>query len=254
MTDTSGTHLTPTFETEVVGDIVFRQAPAIDGQIEQLRLDVYLPVGDRAPLRPAIIWFHGGGFRPGNDKRQVYIELFASALAARGYVGIAPDYRLRAAPEQDAAGTLRDTLEDARAALDWVRAHSRDYRIDPRRLVLAGGSAGGMLVLNLCHDPARPLDSGRDGVVAIVNLWGTPGGPLRRFAQVSPASPPTLLIHGTADTLVPYALSQGLAEELRQAGVAQTLLSFPDAPHTPLGHKDEIIAAVTRFVSEHAGA
>src|SRR3954462_2197920 len=140
------TRLTPAFEVERVGDIVFGQAPTIDGAMEMLRLDVYLPVDDPRPQRTTIVWFHGGGFRPGNDKRQVYIPLFANALAARGYIGVAPDYRLRADPRQDMAGTVRDAVTDGRLALDWVRAHAHEYRIDPLRMVLAGGSAGGMLV------------------------------------------------------------------------------------------------------------
>lgn len=246
--------LPPTVTTEVVSDIVFGQVPTADGLLETLRLDVYLPANDSASLRPTILWFHGGGFLPGNDKRQKYITLFANALAARGYVGIAPDYRVRTEPRQDMAGTVRDAVADARMALGWVHAHSQDYRIDPQRLILAGGSAGAMIVLNLCHDPAQPMEKQRDGVRAIVGLWGPPGGGSRLFERVHVGSPPTLLIHGTADDTVPYQWSQQLAEELGHAGVPHALLPLPDAPHTPLQHKDQIIAAVAQFLSDYVDA
>jgi len=248
MTEKSSRYLTPAWNVRVVEDVVFGQARTVDGQIETLRLDVYLPEDDPQPLRPAILWFHGGGFRPGNDKRQVYIPQFANAFASRGYVGIAPDYRVRADPEPDMAGAVRDAVADARMAFNWVRAHSHDYGIDPNRLVLAGGSAGGMTVLNLCHEASQPLDRRRDGVFAILDMWGSPDRPYRLFDRVNPNSPPTLLIHGTADALVPYQCSYDLSAELTQAGVDNVLLTLPDAPHTPLMHMERIVATMERFL------
>jgi acetyl esterase/lipase len=253
MTEGPARYLPPAFEVHVVDDVVFGQAPNVDGHVETLRLDLYLPVDDPAPLRPAIMWFHGGGFRPGNDKRQIYVPWFAEAFASRGYVGIAPDYRVRADPMSDLEGTVRDAVADARMALAWVRAQSHEYHIDPHRVALAGGSAGGMVVLNLCHDPERPVDKQRDGMFAILDMWGTPGGRTRLFESVNPDSPPTLLIHGTADTLVAYDWSRKLAEELKRAGVDCFLLTLPDAPHTPLMHMERIMATMARFLREHLG-
>jgi len=234
----------------VVEDIPFGQSPNADGEIETLRLDLYLPVKDATLPRPAILWFHGGGFRPGNDKRQVYIPWFAKAFAARGYVGIAPDYRLRADPVPDLAGAVGDAVSDARMALEWVRANAQAYQIDRERIALAGGSAGGMVVLNLCHDPNLPANRERDGLFAVLDMWGTPGGAARLFDRVNPDSPPTLLVHGTADELVPYQWSHDLAQELGQAGVDHVLLSLPDAPHTPLMHMEQIIEEAARFLYE----
>jgi acetyl esterase/lipase len=243
-------HLAPAFEVQVVEDVGFGQATNVDGQVETLKLDLYLPADDPLPSRPTILWFHGGGFRPGNDKQQIYIPWFAKAFAARGYVCVAPDYRVRADPGPDLGGTVRDAVADARTAYEWVRARSREYGIDSGRMALAGGSAGATVVLNLCHDPDLPLGV-RDGLVALLDMWGTPGGPMRLFDRVSPESPPTLLVHGTADALVPYALSQDFAIELEQAGVDHLLLTLPDAPHTPLMHMEQIIEATAQFVCDH---
>ena len=235
------------FEIEVVENITFTQAVNHEGREEDLRLDIYLPPVRPHVVHPAVLWFHGGGFRPGNDKRQVYIPRFANAFAALGYAGIAPDYRVRADPTPDMAGAVRDAVADGRAAWAWVREHGSEYHIDPRRIVMAGGSAGGMLVLNLVHDPAAPVDAKKDGLFAILDLWGTPGGTGRLFTRVNPHSPATLIVHGTADALVPYEWSKKFSGELGEAGVENKLLTLVDAPHTPLMHADQIVAEAADF-------
>ena len=232
----------------IEADIVFARSPRPDGELETLRLDLYLPEDDAQALRPVIFWFHGGGFRPGNDKQQRYIVRLATEFAARGYVGIAPDYRVRADPGPDWSAAVRDAVADARLALAWMHANAATYHIDPGRVALAGGSAGGMLVHNLCHDPAAPLDASREGIRAAISLWGPPLPEARLFASVNPSCPPTLFIHGTADALVPYHLSPELLAELNAAGVEGALLTFEGAPHTPVMHMDEIIAAIADFL------
>lgn len=232
-------------------DIVFGAGLNEHGQMEPLHLDLYLPADDAAGLRPVIVWIHGGGFRPGNDKQQKYIVRLATEFAGRGYVGVAPDYRVRENPKADWRGTGVDAMTDIRAALAWVRAKASAYRIDPRRIALAGGSAGGMIMHNLCHDPVAPLDAARDGIFAAISLWGPPKTDTRLFERVNPTCPPTLFIHGTADALVPYHLSPDLFAELKAAGVAGELLTFEGAPHTPVMHMDEIIAAISGFLSDY---
>jgi acetyl esterase/lipase len=242
----SSRHLIPVYETGLAEDIVYAQPGSANAAPKALRLDIYHPINALAALRPAILWFHGGGFRPGNDKRQVYIPRFARAFAARGMVGIAPDYRVRPDPSLNPAAALLDAVSDGKQALAWVIANAAEYRIDPQRIVLAGGSAGGMLVLNLVHTSPGPLA----GLIGVIDLWGTPDGKWRGYDHINPGSPATLIVHGTADALVPYQNSLDFAAELQQAGISNKLITLPDAPHTPMSYMDQIIESITSFLEE----
>lgn len=240
----SDTPARPVIET---GDIEFARVTRCTGEPETLRLDLYQPPEGFLGPRPTILWFHGGGFQQGNDKRQRYVPWLAREFAARGYVGIAPDYRVRAAPLNDWQGAVSDAVLDGRAALDWTIAHCAAYGIDTQRIVLAGGSAGAMLALNLASRLPSHL------VRAVLNLWGTPLPKARLFGPVGSEFPPTFLVHGTADRLVPYDLSINFVNELARAGVRHEFLTLPDAPHTPLDHMDKIIRAIDKFLQAVLG-
>jgi acetyl esterase/lipase len=233
-------------EVAVSGDVPFRQAVNAAGVLQGLTLDVYQPAGDTEARRPAILWFHGGGFRPGNDKRQKYIVTMATAFAKRGFVSVAPDYRVRADVGPDRMPALKDALEDCRDALVWVRAHAADYRIDASRIAIGGGSAGGMIAVNLAAVEGKPNGRG-SGVFALVDLWGSPAASLRT-AAVGPGFPPTIIVHGTADELVPFSQSEQLAAELTQHGVTHELHAVAGAPHTPTAAMPDILQWTSAFV------
>jgi predicted esterase len=105
-----------------------------------------------------------------------------------------------------------------------------------------------MTVLNLVHASGLSLD----GIVAVVDLWGTP--PVKKgfrlFDEVNPAAPPTLIVHGTADQLVPYDLSPAFKAQLETAGRKVELLTLEGAPHTPLMHFDLIAETVCGFLDK----
>lgn len=108
-------------ECSKVGDIV-------------IPLDIYVP---KAPGKyPAILLIHGGGWKA----RQVDADKpLAERLAGRGYVVAQVAYRLSTTAKYPAA------LHDCKAALRFLRARAGDYQIDPQRIGVAGGSAGGLL-------------------------------------------------------------------------------------------------------------
>lgn len=220
-------------DIQCIENITFTRARSRGGNMEDICLDLYRPVQRASVPRPALLLFHGGGFTTGNDKRQNYIVTIARHFAARGCVCASFDYRIREDPEADWPGTLADVLSDTRAALAWARANLSVYDADPFRMALVGGSAGGIAANNLVHHPARPV-SAADGVLAVVNLWGSPPPEMRAFEQVNTLCPPNLIIHGTADELLPYAHSRDFCAELHRAGVPVALLTLEGAPHTAI--------------------
>lgn len=145
----------------------------------EVKLDLARPEGEG--LFPAIVFIHGGGWAKGN--RQAYrggIE----AAARRGYVAATISYRLMQYDEAKketttAAPIFPAQIHDAKAAIRWVRANAEKYHVDPNRIGVTGGSAGGHLSLLVgLTDPASGLE-GESGnpdqssrVQAVVNVFG----------------------------------------------------------------------------------
>src|SRR5205823_333626 len=100
-----------------------------------LKADLALPNEGKGPF-PAVVCLHGGGWVSG-DRKQMSKTI--EVLARRGYVALAPDYRLAPAHRFPAC------VEDCKAAVRWLRANAGKYRIDPGRIGAVGLSAGGHL-------------------------------------------------------------------------------------------------------------
>lgn len=235
---------------DVKSDVEFCRVTNVRGETERLKLDVYQPAGDTERKRPAIVWFHGGGFRPGNDKKQRYIVAMATAFAQRGYVSVAPDYRVRAEPGPDRKAILVDAVSDGEAALAWVKAHAEEYGIDPALIAVGGGSAGGMLAISLAglHN-ATAAKSNSPKLFAFVDLWGTPKADFM-LTEVDEHYPPTIIVHGTADRSVSFANSEAFAARLKAVGIRHELMPLADAPHTPMQHLDAFVLRTSAFLFE----
>ena len=212
-------------------------AVSVEGR--DLKVDIFHP-GDNAN-GVGLLFLPGGGFRIAN-KAGLH-ERYASRMAERGYVFIAAEYRV-----MDEAPWPAQML-DAKALIRWTRANAGGLGIDPARIVLGGASAGGNLALLVAGTQGNPdyEDSGgNDGVssdVAAVigvypvtdvtgrgadesreKLYGKdPSQELLRSAsplyQVTPSYPPTMLVHGTSDTMVPHSMSMRMFQALEEAGV-----------------------------------
>ena len=111
-------------------DIVYGKA----GRVE-LRLNIASPAKGNGPF-PAVVCIHGGGFRAG--KRESYDGLCVK-LAERGYVAATMTYRL--APQHKFPAAVHDT----KAAVRWLRGKAATYKINPDKIGVTGGSAGGHL-------------------------------------------------------------------------------------------------------------
>ena len=112
-------------------------------------LDLYLPA-DAAPgqKRPALVWIHGGGWT-GGTKAENRAKNICRTVAEAGYVAVSIDYRL-------GAGAWPTNLFDCKNAVRFLRANAARYGIDPDRIAVAGGSAGGHLALMVALTAGKP--------------------------------------------------------------------------------------------------
>lgn len=119
--------------------------------IREHRLDVLRPRGAAGPL-PVYVYFHGGGWTSG-DKAPLTRYCASQARAGRGSEGmVVVNVNYRRAPRFQ----MRHMLDDANAALAWVREHIADLGGDPERIVLGGDSAGGQIAALLAAAMGRP--------------------------------------------------------------------------------------------------
>lgn len=101
--------------------------------VRPLRMSLLVP--RTRDLKPAIIYFPGGGFTSADHEK--FFEM-RSELAKAGFVVAAVEYRV--VPDMYPA-----LLEDGKAAVRYLRAHASDYGIDAARIGVLGDSAGGYL-------------------------------------------------------------------------------------------------------------
>jgi acetyl esterase/lipase len=117
-----------------------------------LTLDLYVPGPGKTP-KPLIVFLHGGAWlhltaRDGGTFRDFPATL--ASLAARGYVVASVNYR------NSGEAAFPGALQDVEMAIQWLRAHSAEYGIDPAKVVLWGSSAGGNIATLIgtgCHAP-----------------------------------------------------------------------------------------------------
>jgi acetyl esterase/lipase len=140
-----------------------------------LQLDLYLPAQTlqaqtKGAALPGIVFVHGGGWRTGV---RANFAPMAIRMAERGYAAATISYRLSPEALYPAA------VQDARAAVRWLRSHAAEYGIDPGRIAIGGGSAGGQIAAlagvtpGLARfDPEDGADAVSSAVQAIVNIDG----------------------------------------------------------------------------------
>jgi acetyl esterase/lipase len=248
--------------------------PADRRQKADLYFPRELPQGTRLP---AVIIIHGGGFNDGDKDRRREINI-GSHLARNGYVGMSIDYQLWSKGIQKP--TWPRNLQDAKTAVRWLRQNADRLGIDPERIAVIGGSAGGNLAAMLAvtgpQDGLEPPDG--DGtptsVRCAIALYGvadlmnyhdmkmflkTRAEDPDSYQRASPISycdrgdAPVLLIHGTGDEVVDVSQSRTFAAALAQGGVEHELIEIPDAPHTfDLDYEPfDVKSAVFRFLDRH---
>jgi acetyl esterase/lipase len=235
-------------------DLVYGEAPLPNGRVITLRLDLYQPAGDHDKLRPAIVWVHGGGFFEG-DKGDPALKALAERFARRGYVAISMNYRLSRGGLTDhrIMGPILDAAADARAAIRWLRRNAAAHRIDPAKIAIGGGSAGAFTALLVGYAPGGQGEStgpgGSSRVAAVIDFWGGLLDP----AIMTRGGPPLLVVHGTADRTVPFALAESLVRRAREVGVVCEFHPVEDQDHAPWAQMDLFVGWVAPFLYRHLG-
>ena len=182
---------------DAVSGIVYNQIKTLRA-VRQLKMSVMVP-RTRAK-KPAVIYFPGGGFTSSDHEKFLEIRY---ALARAGFVVAACEYRT--VPDKFPA-----LLNDAKAAVRFLRAHAADYGIDPERIGVLGDSAGGYLVQMMgATNGEKDWDKGdflqeNSDVQAVVSFYGI--SDLRTIGEglgqdnihASPAVTEALLVHGPA--------------------------------------------------------
>jgi acetyl esterase/lipase len=152
-------------------DMVYHTVPAQNGFPEvDLHCDLWLPP-ERVPATGlAILYIHGGGYY--TTGKDFGTRTFFRHLVAQGHMAMDINYRL--APQAD----LFDMLSDVQHAVAWLKENAELFGADPRRVVLAGGSAGAHLALLAAYANGTPRITPPDlldrdlSVHAVVSYYG----------------------------------------------------------------------------------
>jgi acetyl esterase/lipase len=221
------------------------------GAARKEKLDLYFPSGAQRADRPAVVFIHGGGFT-GGDKAEYRSASVSADLCRAGYVVVSCNYMLG---PKTKAGVWPQNIADCRNAVRWVRAHAKELGVNPDKIAVAGGSAGGYLALmvGLSDDKTGP---GGDSaathsakVSAVIDMYGVvnfskhgkgdvvgvTSAEQKAYLpelQCDAQDPAVLILHGTADSTVDIAHSEDMAKALRSAKTPYEYIVVDGAPHT----------------------
>lgn len=250
-------------------DVVYTKVKDWEG-----RVDLYFAPKAEKPT-PIVINIHGGGWRSGTKESQGGFNSFFKA----GFAVANIEYRLSGQATAPAA------VEDTRCALIYLIKNAKELNIDPNKIVIMGGSAGGHLALmgGLLADNHR-FDKNCKGVdnvkvaaiidkYGIADIWDWTFGPESKSSSpklwlgdyvkdedfiksVSPIynvnknSPPIFIVHGDADPIVPYQQSVDLYKKLQKLGVKSQFITVEGGQHGKFekSKNDEINAAIMQFI------
>jgi acetyl esterase/lipase len=261
-------------KAEVVPDLIYGRK---DGMA--LTLDVVKPA---KPNGAAVLWIQSGGWYSNWVDSRLWLGV-GKPFLDRGITlfivrhGSAPKY------------TVPEAIEDVRRSVRFIRMKAKDYGVDPERLGVTGGSAGGHLSLMLgttgddgnpnARDPVLKQSSRVAAVVAIyppTDLRGwvkDPPAAVKAIPALRPpllfdpkkepdCSPllkvtertaPTLLIHGDMDKLVPIEHSKNMLEALEKAKVPCKLVTIEGAGHgfTPKQNETTVAPALLGWFEKY---
>lgn len=217
----------------------------VDGR--ELKLTIVNPPNWKPEdKRPALVFFHGGGWVGGTPTQ---FSQHSEYLASRGLICIQVEYRLLKGQPAETAPLV--CVQDAKSAMRWVRGHAVELGIDPQRIGAGGGSAGGHLAafVGMVEGKDDPQDDRSISPKANALLLFNPvfdNGPDRgwgyarvkeAYREYSPAhnisadDPPAIVFLGTQDKLIPVSVVQRFKAEMEKSGVRCEALFYEGQGH-----------------------
>ena len=211
----------------------------------ELKLYVFEPAGFKTTdKRSCFVAIHGGGWKGGTPDG---FFPFADYFAKRGMVGISLQYSLIRAK-----GNLTpfDSVKDGRSAVRYLRAHATELGIDPQKIIVSGGSAGGHVAAGTAMFEGvdsdtddktvscRPnvlvlyypvIDTSKDGYGN--EKCGERWQDISPLHQVKPNMPPTITFHGTGDTVCPFKGVEQFQAAMLKSGNTSELVVYPKGRH-----------------------
>ncbi len=242
----------------------------------KLKVYIYEPKGHKAGAnRPAIVFFFGGGWRGGTPKQ---FQEQCRYLASKGMVAMTADYRVSSRQGTKPFHCVRD----GKSAVRWVRENAKRLGVDPDHIAAGGGSAGGhvagctgtlpehdesgenakvssvpnaMVLFNpvlITAEAAGLKTFGGDRLEKLKERLGVEDPKtMSPYHNIRKGLPPTLVLHGKADTTVPYSTAEAYVKQVTKTGLRAELAGYDDMPHGffNLGRYDNkmFLATVTRM-------
>lgn len=223
-------------------------------QDRELYLHVFEPQGWKPEdRRGCYVVIHGGGWVNGSPER---MYPFADHFAKLGMVGISVQYRLIG---REPESTVFDCVKDGRSALRFIKSHSNSLGIDPEKIVVSGGSAGGHVAAGTAlfdgvdeasDDPnISPVPQALVLLFPVIDTSRSGYGQAKigeRWQELSPAhqvdgsEPPTIIFHGSADTTTPLAGAELFRKEMLAAGNRCELVVHQGGGHGYLMRDDAL--------------
>lgn len=221
--------------------------------VEGRDLHIYVVEPDREKFpgpRPAIVFFHGGGWTGGTPAQ---FDALGDYLASRGMVVAKVKYRLMKDRKEKEPTVC---CQDAKSAMRWVRANAEKLGLDPQRIAAGGGSAGGHLaafvgMVEGMDDPADDLKTScKPQALVLFNPvydngptgygYGRVGEQYPKYSpfhNVSADDPPTLVICGSKDSLVPVKTLETFKAAMEKVGVRCENRIYEGQPHGFFNHR-----------------
>jgi len=265
----NGRYTDPLFfdSVTVVSGVPYGMNNGVNGSPQTLLLDVYMPQGDAFADRPVVIVAFGGSFVAGT--RQDVADLCV-AFAHRGFVAVAPDYRVgfffptEATTTRAVVRSMHDLKACARFLRKTVAEDNDPYGIDPDRIIMGGvsaGAIGGMHATYLDQSSEIPpiLYGDTASIGGVEGLSGTPGyssdvlacysfsGAIGDTSWIAAGDQPLCSLHEVGDAVVPYGTMEvsviGIPTGLMASGsgdihprfdhlgIANCFLSYPGNDH-----------------------